>query len=479
MIELIIEDSDYLLNKYLEKKKITEKEIKKELRKKTIEGKMIPLLCGSAFKNKCIQPLLDAILEYLPSPLDIKYIKGVNENNKIIKRKIDINESFSALAFKIMNDSFVGQLIFFRVYSGKIKSGDIIYNSIKKKKEKLGRILQMHANQRKEIKKVKAGDIAAAIGLKDINTGDTLCDFKNPIILEKIKFPETVISQSIEVSSKSEQEKLNIALNKLIQEDPSFNTRFDNESGQTIISGMGELHLEIIIDRIKREYNINVKIGKPQVAYRETISKICEKAEGKFIKQSGGRGQYGHVILKLEPLKKGMGFKFVNSIKGGAIPKEFISPIEKGILESLNSGILLGYKVVDIKVNLIYGSYHEVDSSENAFKIAASIAFKKGCLMSKPIVLEPIMYMEVETPEIYAGNVISEISSRRGIILDMQEVSNNLCKLIKIKIPLSETFGYSTSLRSNTQGRANYTMNFLEYSKLPKNILDKIIKIKK
>uniref|UniRef100_A0A1B6D8W3 Tr-type G domain-containing protein n=1 Tax=Clastoptera arizonana TaxID=38151 RepID=A0A1B6D8W3_9HEMI len=478
MIELIIEDSEILLNKYLEKKKITIKEINKELRKKTIEGKMIPLLCGSAFKNKGIQPLLDAIIEYLPSPLDIKYIKGLNENNKIIKRKINVNESFSALAFKIMNDSFVGQLIFFRVYSGNIKTGDIIYNSLKKKKEKLGRILQMHANQRKEIKEVKAGDIAAAIGLKDINTGDTLCDFKNPIILEKIKFPETVISQSIEVSSKSEQEKLNIALNKLIQEDPSFNIKFDNESGQTIISGMGELHLEIIIDRIKREYNIDVKIGQPQVAYRETISKICNKVEGKFIKQSGGRGQYGHVVLKLKPLKKGKGFKFVNSIKGGAIPKEFISSIEKGILESSNTGVLLGYKVVDIKVILIYGSYHEVDSSENAFKIAASIAFKKGCLLSKPKILEPIMYMEIETPEIYAGNVIAEISSRRGIILDMQEISNNLGKLIKVKIPLSETFGYSTSLRSITQGRASYTMNFLEYSKLPKNILEKIIKIK-
>ncbi|WP_339045085.1 elongation factor G [Candidatus Zinderia endosymbiont of Aphrophora alni] len=479
MIEMLVEFSEELMIKYLEFDDLNEKDIKFILRKLTIEAKVTPMICGTAIKNKGIQPMLDAIIEYLPSPIDIPSIKGLDENNKEEFRKSSDDEKFSSLAFKIMNDLFVGQLIFLRVYSGIIRTGDFIYNPLKKKKERLGRILQMHANKREEIKIIRTGDIAAAVGLKNVTTGDTLCDLNSIIILERIIFPEPVISQAVEPKTKIDQEKMGLALYRLSQEDPSFYIKNDNETGQTIISGMGELHLEIIIDRMKREFKVEANVGTPQVAYRETIKKICKSIEGKFIKQSGGRGQYGHVFLKLEPQKPGLGFKFINAIKGGTIPKEFIPSVEKGIIDSLNFGVLAGYPVVDVKVTLFFGSFHEVDSNENAFRIAASKAFKEGCRRSNPTILEPIMFVSIETPEEYAGSIIGDLSSRRGIITDMSELINISGKNIFANVPLSEMFGYSTSIRSLSQGRATYSMKFNKYSEAPKNIIEKIINLKK
>lgn len=441
---------------------------------KTISCDIQPMLCGSAFKNKGIQRILDAIIEFLPSPLDTPDIKGESKNGEVIIRKVLDTEKFSALAFKVMADPFVGQLIFFRVYSGVISSGDLILNSTRNKKERLGRILQMHANNREEIKKVGVGDIAAAVGLKDVKTGDTLCDPSYPIILEKINFPEPVISQSLEIKNKSDQEKVNSVLSRLMHEDPSFRSYLDIESNQTIISGMGELHLEILVERMRREFDLDLIIGKPKVAYRETIKSFVKNVEGKYIRQSGGRGQYGHVVINMGPNIKGGGYKFVDEIKGGVIPKEYISVIEKSIKDSLKVGVLAGYPVLDVIVYLVYGSYHEVDSNENAFKIAASIAFKEAMKKSDPILLEPIMTVDVELPECYMGLIIGDISSRRGVLLGIEDLFDNV-KIIKSSIPLSEMFGYSTSLRSLTQGRALYNMVFNNYSEVPKNLYHSII----
>jgi elongation factor G len=417
--------------------------------------------------------MLDAVLDYMPAPTDIPPVKGLLENGEPTTRKASDEEPFAGLAFKIMTDPFVGQLIFFRVYSGVINSGDTVYNPIKFKKERLGRILQMHANQREEIKEVRAGDIAAAVGLREATTGDTLCDPDKVIILERMIFPEPVISQAVEPKTKVDQEKMGIALNRLAQEDPSFRVRTDEESGQTIIAGMGELHLEIIVDRMKREFGVEASVGKPQVAYRETIRKVVDSVEGKFVKQSGGRGQYGHVVLKVEP-NEGKGFEFVDAIKGGAVPREFIPAVEKGLKETLPAGVLAGYPVVDVKVTLHYGSYHEVDSNENAFKMAASMGFKEGMRRASPVLLEPMMAVEVETPEDYSGTVMGDLSSRRGQIQGMDDMVGG-GKIIKAEVPLSEMFGYSTSLRSATQGRATYTMEFKHYSEAPKNVAEAII----
>jgi elongation factor G len=432
------------------------------------------MLCGSAFKNKGVQAMLDAVIDYMPAPTDIPPVKGELDNGKEGERKAADSEPFAGLAFKIMTDPFVGQLIFFRVYSGVIKSGDSIYNPIKDKKERIGRLLQMHANQREEIKEVCAGDIAAAVGLREATTGDTICDPDKPIILERMIFPEPVISQAVEPKTKVDQEKMGIALNRLAQEDPSFRVHTDEESGQTIISGMGELHLEILVDRMRREFNVEATVGKPQVAYRETIRKTVDSVEGKFIKQSGGRGQYGHVVLKVEPSEVGKGFEFVDAIKGGAVPREFIPAVEKGLRETLPNGVLAGYPVVDVKVTLHYGSYHEVDSNENAFKMAASMGFKEGMRRANPVLLEPIMAVEVETPEDYSGTVMGDLSSRRGQIQGMDDMVGG-GKIIKAEVPLSEMFGYSTSLRSATQGRATYTMEFKHYSEAPKSVAESII----
>ena len=437
------------------------------------------MLCGSAFKNKGVQAMLDAVLDFMPAPTDIPPVKGELENGNPTERKAADDEGFSALAFKIMTDPFVGQLIFFRVYSGVINSGDTIYNSVKGKKDRIGRILQMHANQREEIKEVRAGDIAAAVGLKDATTGDTLCDPDKFIILERMIFPEPVISQAVEPKTKVDQEKMGIALHRLAQEDPSFRVHTDEESGQTIISGMGELHLEILVDRMKREFSVEATVGKPQVAYRETIRKTVENAEGKFIKQSGGRGQYGHVVLKVEPQAPGKGFEFVDAIKGGVVPREFIPAVEKGLRETLPAGVLAGYPVVDVKCTLHFGSYHDVDSNENAFKMAASMAFKDGMRAASPVLLEPMMAVEVETPEDYAGTVMGDLSSRRGMVQGMEDISGGGGKIIKAEVPLAEMFGYSTSLRSATQGRATYTMEFKHYSEAPKNVSEAIISAKK
>lgn len=474
MIEIAAEATEELTCKYLESGDLSEKEIKVALRHRTLAGEIVPMLCGTAFKNKGVQAMLDAIIEYLPAPTDIPPIKGVNELEEEIQRHASDHEKFSALGFKIMTDPFVGQLIFFRVYSGVVKSGDIVYNSVKNRKERLGRILQMHANQREEIKEVYAGDIAAAVGLKEVSTGDTLCDPYSIVTLERMVFPEPVISQAIEPKTKVDQEKMGVALSRLAQEDPSFRVKIDAESGQTIISGMGELHLDIIVDRMKREFNVDASVGKPQVAYRETIRKICLESEGKFIKQSGGRGQYGHVVLKIEPQESGKGYEFVDAIKGGVVPREFIPAVEKGIRETLNSGVLAGYPVVDVKVTLFFGSYHDVDSNENAFRMASSIAFKNGCRKASPVILEPIMAVEVETPEDYAGSVMGDLSSRRGMVQGMSDLISG-GKIIKAEVPLSEMFGYSTSLRSATQGRATYTMEFKHYSEAPKNVMDAIV----
>ena len=479
MIEAAAEANEELMNKYLEGGELSIDEIKHGLRTRTIASEIVPMLCGSAFKNKGVQAMLDAVLDFMPAPTDIPPVKGELENGGPTERKAADDEGFSALAFKIMTDPFVGQLIFFRVYSGVINSGDTIYNSVKGKKDRVGRILQMHANQRQEIKEVRAGDIAAAVGLKDATTGDTLCDPDKVIILERMVFPEPVISQAVEPKTKVDQEKMGIALNRLAQEDPSFRVHTDEESSQTIISGMGELHLEILVDRMKREFGVEATVGKPQVAYRETIRKSVADAEGKFIKQSGGRGQYGHVVLKIEPQAPGKGFEFVDAIKGGVVPREFIPAVEKGLRETLPAGVLAGYPVVDVKVTLHFGSYHDVDSNENAFKMAASMAFKDGMRAASPVLLEPMMAVEVETPEDYAGSVMGDLSSRRGMVQGMEDIAGGGGKVIKAEVPLSEMFGYSTSLRSATQGRATYTMEFKHYSEAPKSVAEAIISAKK
>ncbi|NDU91160.1 MAG: elongation factor G [Ferrovum sp.] len=473
MVEAAAEASEELMNKYLESGELTAEEIRQGLRARTIAGEIVPMLCGSAFKNKGVQAMLDAVIEYLPSPVDIPPVEGELENGKMGERKADDKEPFSALAFKIMTDPFVGQLIFFRVYSGVISSGDTIYNPTKGRKERVGRILQMHANQREEIKEVHAGDIAAAVGLKEATTGDTLCDPDKLITLEKMEFPEPVISQAVEPKTKADQEKMGIALNRLAQEDPSFRVHTDEESGQTIISGMGELHLEIIVDRMRREFSVEATVGKPQVAYRETIRGHVDSVEGKFVKQSGGRGQYGHVVLKVEPNEIGKGFEFVDAIKGGVVPREYIPAVEKGLIDTLPNGVLAGFPIVDVKVTLHYGSYHDVDSNENAFKMAASMAFKDGMRKSSPVLLEPMMAVEVETPPEFMGNVVGDLSSRRGMIQGMEDVAG--VKVIKAEVPLAEMFGYSTSLRSATQGRATYTMEFKHYSEAPRNVAEAII----
>ncbi|WP_297472395.1 elongation factor G [Ferrovum sp.] len=473
MVEAAAESSEALMNKYLESGELSEAEIRLGLRTRSLAGEIVPMLCGSAFKNKGVQAMLDAVIEYLPSPSDIPPVEGELENGQMAARRAADDEPFSALAFKIMTDPFVGQLIFFRVYSGVIKSGDTIYNPTKGRKERVGRILQMHANQREEIKEVFAGDIAAAVGLKEATTGDTLCEPDKIITLEKMEFPEPVISQAVEPKTKADQEKMGIALNRLAQEDPSFRVRTDEESGQTIISGMGELHLEILVDRMKREFGVEATVGKPQVAYRETIRGKVDNAEGKFIKQSGGRGQYGHVVLKVEPNEIGAGFEFVDAIKGGVVPREYIPAVEKGLIDTLPNGVLAGFPVVDVKVTLHFGSYHDVDSNENAFKMAASMAFKDGMRKASPVLLEPMMAVEVETPPEFMGNVVGDLSSRRGMIQGMEDVLG--VKVIKAEVPLAEMFGYSTSLRSATQGRATYTMEFKHYSEAPRNVAEAII----
>nr|WP_292981753.1 elongation factor G [Nitrosomonas sp.] len=472
MVETAAEASEDLMNKYLESGDLVVDDIKRGLRQRTINNEIIPMLCGTAFKNKGVQAMLDAVLDYLPSPLDVSAIKGENEKGEEDEREPSENAPFSALAFKIATDPYVGQLIFFRVYSGIIKSGDVVYNPVKGKKERIGRLLQMHANQRDEIKEVWTGDIAAAVGLKEVTTGDTLCHPDHVITLERMDFPEPVIHVAVEPKTKADQEKMGIALNRLAQEDPSFRVRTDEESGQTIISGMGELHLEIIVDRMKREFGVEANVGAPQVAYREAIRKQVE-IEGKFVKQSGGRGQYGHVWLRMEPNEAGKGFEFIDEIKGGVVPREYIPAVEKGLLDSLANGVLAGYPVVDIKVALFDGSYHDVDSNENAFKMAASIAFKDGMRKANPVLLEPMMAVEVETPSEFMGNVVGDLSSRRGIIQGMDDIPG--FKVIRAEVPLAEMFGYSTILRSATQGRATYSMEFKHYSEAPKNVAEAII----
>ncbi|MBI3055680.1 MAG: elongation factor G [Betaproteobacteria bacterium] len=473
MVESAAEASEELMNRYLDSGELGVEDIKLGLRLRTIHNEIVPMLCGSAFKNKGVQAMLDAVIDYLPAPTDIPPVTGHGENGQPDERKASDDEPFSGLAFKIATDPYVGQLIFFRVYSGVVKSGDTIYNPVKQRKERIGRLLQMHANTREEIKEVYAGDIAAAVGLKEATTGETLCSPQHIIILEKMIFPEPVISQAVEPKTKADQEKMGLALNRLSQEDPSFRVRTDEESGQTIISGMGELHLEIIVDRMKREFGVEANVGAPQVAYRETIKKACDKVEGKFIKQSGGRGQYGHVVLKVEPQAPGKGFEFVDAIKGGSVPREYIPAVEKGLEDTLPAGVLAGFPVVDVKVTLFDGSYHEVDSNENAFKMAASFAFKEGMRRASPTLLEPMMAVEVETPEDFMGNVMGDLSSRRGMVQGMDDVAG--VKVIKAEVPLAEMFGYSTTLRSLSQGRATYTMEFKHYAEAPKNVAEAII----
>ena len=474
MIEAAAESSEEMMNKYLEEGDLTEEEILLGIRTRTIAAEIQPMFCGTAFKNKGVQRMLDGILDFMPSPADIPPVPGTDDDDKPVVRYRTDEEKFAALAFKLMTDPYVGQLTFVRVYSGVLKSGDSVYNPIRGKKERIGRILQMHANQREEIKEILAGDIAACVGLKDVTTGETLCDPSAIITLEKMVFPEPVISQAVEPKTKPDQEKMGIALGRLAQEDPSFRVKTDEESGQTIISGMGELHLEIIVDRMKREFGVEANVGKPQVAYRETIRRAVVDIEGKFVRQSGGKGQYGHVVLKLEPQEPGKGFEFVDAIKGGVVPREFIPAVRKGVEESLPAGVLAGYPVVDVKVTLTFGSYHEVDSNENAFKMAASLGFKDGCRKAGPVILEPMMAVEVETPEDYAGSVMGDLSSRRGMVQGMDDMPGG-GKVIKAEVPLSEMFGYSTTLRSMSQGRATYTMEFKHYSEAPKNVADAII----
>ncbi|WIM05318.1 MAG: elongation factor G [Candidatus Nitricoxidivorans perseverans] len=473
MVEAAAEASEELMNKYLDSGDLTEEEIKLGLRTRTIASEIVPMLCGSAFKNKGVQAMLDAVIELMPAPTDIPPVTGILENESEGERRAADDEPFSALAFKIMTDPFVGQLTFFRVYSGIINSGDTIFNPVKGRKERIGRILQMHANQREEIKEVRAGDIAAAVGLKEATTGETLCDPAKVITLERMEFPEPVIHVAVEPKTKADQEKMGIALNRLAQEDPSFRVRTDEESGQTIISGMGELHLEILVDRMKREFGVEANVGAPQVAYREAIRKPVEQ-EGKFVKQSGGRGQYGHVWIKLEPNEAGKGYEFVDAIKGGTVPREYIPAVDKGIQDTLPNGVLAGFPVVDVKVTLFDGSYHDVDSNENAFKMAASMAFKDAMRKASPVLLEPMMAVEVETPEDYMGNVMGDLSGRRGIVHGMEDQVGGI-KLIKAEVPLAEMFGYSTQLRSLSQGRATYSMEFKHYSEAPKNVAEAVI----
>ncbi len=472
MVESAAEANEKLMNKYLEGHDLSVEEIKQGLRERTIKNEIVPMLCGTAFKNKGVQAMLDAVIDYLPSPVDIPPVKGQNEEGKPDARKAGDEEPFSALAFKIMTDPYVGQLTFFRVYSGVLNSGDMVYTSVRGRKERIGRILQMHANQRDEIKEVRAGDIAAAVGLKDVTTGETLCDPNKVIVLEKMVFPDPVIHVAVEPKTKADQEKMGVALNRLAQEDPSFRVRTDEESGQTIISGMGELHLEIIVDRMKREFGVEANVGAPQVAYRETLKKSVEQ-EGKFIRQSGGRGQYGHVWLKIEPQPHGGGYEFVDGIKGGRVPREFIPAVKKGIDEALVDGVLAGFPVVDVKVTLFDGSYHEVDSNENAFKMAAILGFKDGMRKANPTLLEPIMSVEVETPEEKMGDVMGDLSARRGIIQGMEDLPTG--KAIRAEVPLAEMFGYSTTVRSLTQGRATYTMEFKHYAEAPKQIAEAVV----
>ncbi|KAF1063879.1 elongation factor G [Burkholderia gladioli] len=477
MVEAAAEASEDLMNKYLEEGDLPEADIVKALRDRTIACEIQPMLCGTAFKNKGVQRMLDAVIDFLPSPVDIPPVKGELESGESAERKASDEEKFSSLAFKIMTDPFVGQLIFFRVYSGVVNSGDTLLNSTKGKKERLGRILQMHANQREEIKEVRAGDIAAAVGLKEATTGDTLCDPQHPIVLERMVFPEPVISQAVEPKTKADQEKMGLALNRLAQEDPSFRVQTDEESGQTIISGMGELHLEILVDRMKREFGVEATVGKPQVAYRETIRSTAKDVDGKFVKQSGGRGQYGHAVITLEPNEQGKGYEFLDEIKGGVIPREYIPAVDKGIQDTLKAGVLAGFPVVDVKVHLTFGSYHDVDSNENAFRMAGSMAFKEAMRRASPVVLEPMMAVEVETPEDYMGNVMGDLSGRRGIVQGMEDMVGG-GKIVRAEVPLSEMFGYSTSLRSLTQGRATYTMEFKHYSEAPRNVAEAIISAK-
>ncbi|MGC1854765.1 MAG: elongation factor G [Candidatus Aquirickettsiella sp.] len=479
LIETVAEASEEMTERYLNGEKFTPDEVKHAIRVLTLDNKIVPVLCGSAFKNKGVQAMLDAVIEYLPAPNDVAAIKGVlDDANQTAAERPPVDDApFAALAFKIATDPFVGSLVYFRVYSGVVKSGDSVYNPVKSKKERIGRIVQMHANTREEIKEVRAGDIAAAVGLKYTTTGDTLSDPNNIITLERMEFPEPVISVAVEPKTKADQEKMSIALSKLAQEDPSFRVRVDEESGQTIISGMGELHLEIIVDRMKREFSVEANVGKPQVAYRETIRKAVEQ-EGKFVRQSGGRGQYGHVWIKLEPLEAGKGYEFENAIVGGVIPREYIPAVDKGIKEQLENGVIAGYPVVDVKVTLFDGTYHDVDSSEMAFKIAGSMAFKEGARKASPVLLEPIMKVEVVTPEEYMGDVMGDLNRRRGILQGMEDLPAGGGKMIRAEVPLSEMFGYATDLRSATQGRATYTMEFGKYNEAPANVADGIIRKK-
>ncbi|MFL9611413.1 elongation factor G [Methylobacillus sp. Pita2] len=473
MIESAAEASEELMNRYLESGELSEADIIAGLRQRTIATEIQPMLCGSAFKNKGVQRMLDAVLDFLPSPVDIPDVAGESETGEPLTRKADDKEHFSALAFKLMSDPFVGQLTFVRVYSGVLTKGETVYNSTSGRKERIGRIVQMSANDRNEIEEIRAGDIAACIGLKDVTTGETLCSLDHPIILERMVFPEPVIHVAVEPKTKSDQEKMGLALSRLAQEDPSFRVRTDEETNQTIISGMGELHLEILVDRMKREFNVEANVGAPQVAYREAIKKSVE-VEGKFVKQSGGKGQYGHVWIKMEPNEAGKGYEFVDQIKGGTVPREFIPAVDKGLRETIPSGVLAGFPVVDVKVTLFDGSYHDVDSNENAFKMAASMAFKDGMRKADPILLEPIMAVEVETPEDYMGDVMGDLSSRRGVIQGMDDLAGG-GKAIRAEVPLSEMFGYATTVRSLTQGRATYSMEFKHYSEAPRNVAEAII----
>ena len=476
LVEAAAEANEDFMNKYLEEGDLSEEEIKAGIRARTLAVEIQPMLCGTAFKNKGVQRMLDAVIDYLPAPVDIDDVTGTDpdDEEKKLSRKADDEEKFSALAFKLMTDPFVGQLTFVRVYSGVLTKGETVLNSVKGKKERIGRIVQMMANDRVEVDEIRAGDIAACVGLKDVTTGETLCAQEAPIVLERMVFPEPVIAQAVEPKSKADQEKMGIALGRLAAEDPSFRVRTDEESGQTIIAGMGELHLEIIVDRMKREFNVEANVGKPQVAYRETVRSTVKDVDGKFVRQSGGKGQYGHVVFTLEPQEPGKGFEFVDAIKGGVVPREYIPAVEKGVIEALTAGVLAGYPVVDVKVTLTFGSYHDVDSNELAFKMAAIFGFKEGCRKANPVILEPMMAVEVETPEDYAGTVMGDLSSRRGMVQGMDDMVGG-GKAIKAEVPLSEMFGYSTSLRSATQGRATYTMEFKHYSEAPRNVSEAIM----
>ena len=473
LVEAAAESTEELMEKYLEEGELTEDEIRQGLRARTLANEIVPAFCGSAFKNKGVQAMLDAVIEYMPSPVDVPAIKGILDNGDEGERESSDDGPFAALAFKIATDPFVGTLSFIRVYSGVLNSGDTVYNPVKGKKERVGRILQMHANSREEIKELRAGDIAAAVGLKDVTTGDTLCAQAQPITLERMEFPEPVISVAVEPKTKADQEKMGIALSKLAQEDPSFRVRTDEESGQTIISGMGELHLEIIVDRMKREFKVEANVGQPQVAYRETIRKVIEQ-EGRFVRQSGGRGQYGHVKLRIEPQEAGAGYVFENEIVGGVVPKEYIPAVDKGIQEQMQNGVIAGYPVVDVKVTLFDGSYHEVDSSEMAFKIAGSMGFKEGASKASPVLLEPIMKVEVVTPEEYMGDVMGDLNRRRGVVQGMEDAPAG--RIIRAEVPLAQMFGYATALRSATQGRATYSMEFAKYNEAPANVADGVMK---